>query len=116
MITGLRHDTLGKLGDGSAATLIDNAIAKVVDDIEDRGHDGKPRKVTIELSLVADGSSIKADVAVKATVPATRSMLTVGKVRKVGDQLLLAFQDDNADNPDQERGIYRDTETDDAAE
>lgn len=103
----LTLDTLGDLADGTARAAIDAAIRAAVRDTEDRGADGKPRKVTIELILEKvgkDGTGVVATVKAKTAIPAYQTDPTYGDL-KVGvmGQPEVAFSPAAADNPDQPR-------------
>lgn len=107
-IKPLTCDTIGGLDNGLFGRLVDEEIRRIVDDLEDRGHDGNKRTLTIEIAFEKDVSrdphapAIHIDPQVRSKLPAKRSGVTSSKVSTVaGGQLQLIFRDDNSDNPDQ---------------
>lgn len=96
-------DSLGDLADGSARLIIDRAIQEAVSDTDDRAaDDGKPRKVTIELTLERRGDGlIEAHVAAQAKLPPRRTASTVGRPIRRDEKTRVFFQEWNAENPDQ---------------
>lgn len=95
-------DHLGDLNDGAARLMIDGAIDVAVQDLENRGHDDKPRKVTITLTLSKDGSSVVAVADAKTTLPPYRTFSTLGKLNYDGGRPAVLFNPDSSGNPDQE--------------
>lgn len=92
--------TLNMLADGYAGKAIDAGLRRVTEDVIDRGHDGKPRTLTIKLTFTPDATGrceIAVDVGVKC--PGYKPPPTVAKY----DQSFggLAFSPDCAENPDQ---------------
>lgn len=98
----LSHLTIGMLDNGAAGLVIDAAIKEAMADVDDRGSDGKPRKVVITLTMGKDGPNVFTEVDAKATIPARRTHATVGKLKQDGMRSQMLFQPDAADNPDQE--------------
>lgn len=99
----LSLDSLGDLDNGAARLMIDRALAAAVADLDDRGDDGKARKVVITLELKrTEGGLVVSHVQAKAAVPVYRTAGTLGKLRqKKGGQAALDFQQHAADDPDQ---------------
>lgn len=96
--------SIGDLDNGLAEKIIDAEIRKVIADLDDRGHDGAARSVTIELNMQKDvsrGDAIYIDVKVKTKLPAVRSGISQSKVGQKKGEMVLLFRDDNADNADQ---------------
>jgi hypothetical protein len=95
--------TIGELAGGAAELIINHAIEQAVADVDDRGEDGKARKVAIELSLVkrSDGL-VEAEVAAQAKLPPRRTASTVSKPVRGQDETKLLFQGFAPDNPDQQ--------------
>ncbi len=94
--------TIGDLDNGTARAIIDKAIAEAVADIDDRGDDGKPRKIKIEIELKQmDNGQVESAVQASAVVPARRTASTFAKVRKNKDKAQLLFQDLASDDPNQ---------------
>lgn len=99
--TPLQGVSISQLADGYAGRAIDEGLNAIIADISERGDDGKPRKVTIELTLTPEGKGqVEIDVQVKTKVPAIRPPKTTAKMdQKAGG---LIFNPDNSINPDQE--------------
>lgn len=103
MLASLNSQTIGELDNGLAGAAIDEAINQAMRDVEDRGDDGKPRKVLIELLISKEDSGhIAIEVTAKTSVPAFRlertiADIAVDKNRKVKAQ----FRPSNARRPDQ---------------
>lgn len=99
----LTLENLGDLADGVARAIIDRELAAAVADIDDRGEDGKPRKVTITVQLQkADNGVVAVHVEAKASAPPRRSKSTFGKTRQdARGRSQLFFQSNNAERPDQ---------------
>jgi hypothetical protein len=98
----LSLDTIGDLADGTARAIIDKAISEAVADLDDRGDDGKPRKIKIEVELKQmDNGLTESAVQACAVVPARRTPSTVAKVKKTRDKAQLTFQDMASDDPNQ---------------
>lgn len=92
--------SLSSLADGYAGRAIDSGLARVMEDINKRGHDGQKRTLTIKLTFTPDDkgrSSIDVDVAVK--IPGYKPPKTVAKYDEQAGGLV--FSPDCAENPDQ---------------
>lgn len=88
----LSLETLGELDSGAAGVVIDAAIRTAVADIDDRGEDGKPRKVVIELTLSKmDNGLLAAHVEADARLPKRRTNSTLGKVSVSRGQPSMVF-------------------------
>ena len=101
----LTIETLGKLSDGTAGAVINAALRAAVRDADDRGGDGKPRKVVIEVILEkvgVDGNRIDATVRAKTMLPPYQTDPTVGvfKMDERGNPE-MAFSPYDANRPDQ---------------
>lgn len=92
--------TLNMLSDGYAGRVIEEGLADIIRDINERGHDGKARKLVIELTLVPeDKGRVSIDTQVKTKLPAYRPPQTVAKLDdRAGG---LVFNSDCSENPDQ---------------
>ena len=97
-------ENLGQLDNGIAGKAIDRALSVAVSDLEDRGADGKPRKVTIEIEMskLSNGDSL---TTLKAW-PSLPKMQTMGtrcafRADEKGE-MVLVFSAQAPDNPDQE--------------
>lgn len=95
-------DTLGDLDDGSARLIVNAAIREAIHDLDDRGDDGKPRKVLVELELLkADNGLVVAHVAAQAKMPPRKTAGTIAKVAIQNQQPGLLFQDMAPEDPSQ---------------
>lgn len=109
MLKNLTSETLGDLDNGLFGRLVDEELQKILADIDDRGHDGNKRQITITIDFQMDPSrdphspSLLIDPQVKSKVPPLRSGITIAKVgRSVkSGALAMQFRDDNRDNPEQ---------------
>jgi len=92
--------TLTQLADGYAGKAIDSALKRITDDIQDRGHDGKPRLLTVKITFTPDPSGrceIEVDAGVKC--PGYKPPKTVAKIDQRAGGLI--FNPDCSENPDQ---------------
>lgn len=95
-------ETLGDLDNGTAKMAIDEAIRRALQDLDDRGSDGKERKVGITLSIAhIDKVNIAAHVEVKVSLPAMRTAGTIATINRQQGQTHLMFQSWAPDNPEQ---------------
>lgn len=101
MEAALSLETLGELDEGRARAVIDHEIAKAVSDLEDRGDDGQPRKVSIELVIVKLEGIAAASVKAQAKLPPLHTGATAAKFRHEKGQPQLQFQTMCAEDPDQ---------------
>lgn len=103
-ITNLSCANIGDLDEGAAGLVINAAINEAVSDLEDRGSDGKPRKVVVTLELVlpdeGQGSPI-VHVEACAKIPARRTRRTSGKLLVAGKQPVFSFSELDRDDPTQ---------------
>jgi len=112
MLTELSCDKLGDLDNGTVRALVNSAIQSAVADLDDRGEqDGKPREVTIKLSIVNAKGLLGVTVQVATKIPEYRSGGTAAKVavkRGKGNNTvpILQFQEFNDENPDQPTDFY----------
>jgi hypothetical protein len=98
----LTLDSLGEIDAGAARAIIDREIAVAVNDLDDRGEDGQPRKVAIQLTLKkSKGGYVEAHVDAQAKLPPRRTAPTIGVLAQDGRSVGLMFQESNPDNPDQ---------------
>jgi len=102
MKSAVSCDTIGNLDHGTARVAIDRAIRTVVADLDDRGEDGKPRKVNITLEFSKmEGGQIVTSVEVGTALPKLRSAGTIGRVVRKDGKSIVMFQDLSPDDPDQ---------------
>ena len=98
--TCLQATSLSALADGFAGRAIDKALSEVSRDIDDRGADGKARKLTIILTFTPEGEGIvDIDCQVTTKMPAFRPPKTTAKLNEAAGGLL--FNPDCSENPDQ---------------
>ncbi len=98
----LTSDTIGDLDGGLARHIIDHALQAAVSDVEDRGDDGKARKVVVEIEMKKLKNGTVAIVPqVKTSIPAYRGPGTFADVLGKTGRAQLHFQSHNADRPDQ---------------
>jgi hypothetical protein len=107
----LTCDTIGELAGGQAREMVDAALRKASFDVSDRGEDGKPRKVTIDLVMTKVKGNIAIEVFAQAVLPKYRSDATiVSEKADAGGETLLLFQTFNPEAPDQ--GTFPEMEVD----
>jgi len=104
--TELHADSIGDLDEGRARGIINAAIRSAASDLEDRGQDGEARKVLIEVSMKKDGENVVLiSLGYQAKLPPYRTDKTAAKQMqrqtKSGPMPMLAFQEHDAENPDQ---------------
>lgn len=98
----LSVDTLGDLDGGAARLVIDAAIRTVIADLDDRGHDEKPREVIIKLTMrKMENGQVLAEVKAQAKVPEFRTAETVGIVQRESNRSVVAFQSFSPRDPNQ---------------
>jgi phage protein U len=79
----LTLETLGDLDNGAARAQINRAIDAALTDLEERGDDGKPRKVAVTLQLDrTDDGTVIAQVGAKTVLP---PFATSGILRRSAD-------------------------------
>lgn len=107
MLKDLNARTLADLSDGAGEFVINRALQAAMADLDDRGkEDGKPRIVTIEVSMMVLQGTPYVDVAAKAKLPARRSKITEILLREKEGKVSCAFQDMNAERVDQASAIF----------
>lgn len=114
--TNLNLESLGDLSDGRARAIIDAALKAAVRDLDDRGRDGKPRKVVITVEMVMDetGELVTTDVQAEAKIPAYRTPATMANVKVKDGEIGLFFQSENRERPDQDTFPYSEERKDQA--
>lgn len=101
MKTVIQGVSLSALSDGYAGRVIDEAFRTVTKDLYERGQDGKPRKVTITVTMTPEGNNITdVDVQAKTTLPPMRPPTTKAKLDMAAGGLI--FNPDCSDNPEQQ--------------
>lgn len=94
--------TLGDLSEGFAQATIDASINAAVRDTEDRGDDGKERKVTITVKMKKlSGEAIAVAVEAAPVLPKYLTKPTVGTLTHKDGRPAMAFSSASAENPDQ---------------
>ena len=95
-------DTIGRLDHGFGQVVIDEAIAKVAKDLDQRGEDEKVRTVTIKLMFWQDGDVTKTDFEVDTKLPPLKLRTTSGYHEPSGrGNRQIVFREKNPDRPDQ---------------
>lgn len=102
MSVELKAETIHLLDQGAAGFAIDGAIASALRDLENRGEDEKPRKVTIILSLAKDRNVVDATVEVKSSVPAYKTGRTIAQIEGSGKVMGAFFSPESPGNPHQQ--------------
>ena len=98
----LNSDTIGDLGGGTARPMINQELAKAVDDLYDRGEeDGKPRQVIIKIDLVRKEHLIVAQATAEAKLPPRRAYATSTEINHKSGQPVMLFQSANPERADQ---------------
>ena len=95
--------TLCDVAGGAVGLMVDHDLSVAAADLDDRGDDGKPRKVVIEVIFTkrADGQ-VEVDVESSVKAPKRRTPSTITRLAaKPGGELGLLFQQLNPDSPDQ---------------
>lgn len=96
----LTAETLSKLGDGFAGVVIDAALADIYRDVNDRGSDGKPRKLVVTYTFTpGTNGHCEVDVQTATRLPAYQPPKTVAKLNLAAGSLM--FNPDVSNNPDQ---------------
>lgn len=97
-LTELRADTIGYLAEHYPKEILKRKMDLIADDLEGRGHDGKPRRLTIELVFREKQGRLDVHVEVKEKLP---TVVTPGTQLKRNRAGRLAFRADSPHNPDQ---------------
>lgn len=102
-ISKLSLATIGDLDTGAAGLMIDETLRAAIHDANDRGRDGKVRKVTIEIEIAPLASKELFDVTVSASFkpPPYRTEGTKVQPQIVGGELCGMFQKWSPENPSQ---------------
>ncbi len=98
----LSLESIAVLADGQGKAVINAAINAAMRDTEDRGEDGKARKVTVEIELKKLGDdNVTATVKAKTTLPPYVTKPTIGRIGMEGRKPRMLFSPASAENPDQ---------------
>ncbi len=100
----LTLQTIGDLDGGAGRAIIEAAIGEAIRDLDDRGEDGKPRKVEIVLTFTRrPNGQVECDLEAAPKGPRRRTASTVCNVRMdlVKQQAQLLFQTQAPSDPDQ---------------
>lgn len=106
-LTTLSCDTIGDLDNGTARVAIDGALAEVIKDTNERGDDGKARKVTVTFTFkqLEKSANVTIDVEASVKVPSYKANPTVVQVRfqPTGgkNKPVAVFQEHTSENPEQ---------------
>jgi hypothetical protein len=101
--TKLSVATIHQLDGGAVGLMIDAALRTAIADTEDRGDDGKARKVTVTFAFEQlDSSNVSISVDAKTVVPPYKSGLTIARISSSDNGKFSAeFQPNTPANPDQ---------------
>jgi hypothetical protein len=99
----LSLETLGDLDNGTARQICNSALARAVDDLDDRGDDGKERQVEIVVGMKQskDGGFVVTTVSARAKLPVYRSRATVSEINRADGHTELIFNDLAPNDPRQ---------------
>lgn len=102
----INTETIGDLHHGFAKTVIDAALEAAQRDTEDRGSDGRKRKVVIEIAFEKiDDGTVKIGLEATAKLPKYQipdTVATIQQPTKKGAAPAFAFRSDSPDRPDQQ--------------
>ena len=97
----LAGETIGMLNDGYLGKCLDENLRGVMKDIEQRGHDGLKRQITLKLTLVPmENGQVKIDTEVASKVPAYKPPMTIGRYDHSAGG--ITFRDDSPMDPTQQ--------------
>lgn len=102
MSVELSHLTIGMLDGGAVGMMIDAELRNALIDLDDRGDDGKPRKVVVTVTLTKDRNVTDVLVDAKATLPPRKSNRTVASLEASGRMTSAFFSPDSPGNPKQQ--------------
>lgn len=106
----LTLEKLGALSGGLFGFSLERHINQIVDDLDDRGTDGLPRKLVITITFRRLGDEVEINPALSVRYPDKRYRPTVAKFVAGRDGgTALGFQVASPENPDQP-GLFRDGE------
>jgi hypothetical protein len=98
----LSLESLGDLSLGQSGAVIDKAIRQTVADLDDRGDDGQPRKVNIQIVFKKlDSGTVTTKVEVEAKLPKYKTITTIAEIKSKGGEPKLQFQPHSPERPDQ---------------
>lgn len=104
----LSLETLGGLDEGYSTKMINTALQAMMQDVEDRGDDGKVRKtiITIEAKkLHKERDAVVVTANAKNVLPSYQIAGTVCNLMFEGGKVVAVFNENNPENPDQ-KTIY----------
>lgn len=98
----LTIDSLGDLDAGMARAVINRSINDALRDAEDRGHDGKQRKVVLTVSFEKlNDKQVAAEITCQVKLPALKPKATIGNVIFEQGEPKVVFQSHAPDDPNQ---------------
>lgn len=93
----LSASTIGGLGDGKGAEIIDQALQIAIRDADIRGSDEKPRKVIITIDfLKTNDSSLSIGLEVEVKAPKLHIQRTAGELKWRGNKQILEIDLEDA--------------------
>lgn len=104
-LVSLTLDTLGELNDGLARGIINSAINRMIEDLEDRGQDEDPRTVIIEITGRTKEKITMLEVKASCKLPKYHAGVTVAEIKMSTDggraHPVMKFRGDSPENPSQ---------------
>lgn len=96
----LETENLGDISEGYVGAAIDANLRKIYEDITDRGTDGLPRSLKLELKFKLVGKDqIEITSKIDAKLPAHKPVRTIAKLNAPAGG--FSFSPETAHNPDQ---------------
>lgn len=97
----LNSDTATFLAEGLLGTVFNSELAKLADDIERRGDDGKERILAIEFRFKKKNGFIFCEPIVAGKVPKQGTFLTKMQLQQDGREMKFFFNPKSMDEPGQ---------------
>lgn len=96
----LETENLGDISEGYVGAAVDASLRKIYEDITDRGADGLPRSLKLELKFKLVGKDqIEITSTIDAKLPAHKPVRTIAKLNAPAGG--FSFSPETAHNPDQ---------------
>lgn len=106
--TELTCDTLGNLDGGRSRGIINAALRRIMDDLDDRGEDEKTRALDLKITFQIKKGNLAVEIQADAKLPKYRSNETIAKLTQKakrngtgGVRNAIEFQEHDPENPDQ---------------
>lgn len=107
MATDLKCNKIGALAEGLFGVQVNDALNTIKADLDNRGHDGQVRTLTIKIKFHREvlrgeaSASTIIDPEVAPSLPSYRPSSTVGKIKMIAGEPFLLFEELSPENPDQ---------------